>query len=670
MNEFGIKFDEKSKTETSSVILISVDKIVEEELLYKFFVGSGGKWMVLQDFSRETKTQWEPEADGNYSIMVQAKRENEQKTFNYISKTEYAIGENQNKNKIITDINLDRTEVTLGEKIMAVVASDEKGVLYKYSLKENDKWILLKDFSPDDSMIWTATKTGEQEFVVQCKKIDSRENYDDIEQVKFNVLPIKKVEIKDFKCISEELLKGSELTFEVEVEADDNRLLLYKFIKINAEGIAECIQNYSTKRIVSYVERGFGQFKILCLVKDMYSINEYDERALIIYNVKKYKPIKIVVFTSDVTSPQMVGREINLKTTVNGGNELLYRFLITGEYEEDSGYVKKPSYCWKPREKGRYKISLMVKDSSFEGGYEARETIEFEVDEVNREPVVIKDVIADKKDFILVGDIVNIKAIAEGGTEIKYSFIVREKDKILENISYGSCNWVNYSPDFEGDFELEIRAKDKFSNKEYDARHIMYFSALKYIPAKIDYVLVPSNEYYIVGDTIELNIIARNTSNILNKFILKVNNRIIEETNYENAVKYKLKPRYEGIYTVEIYAKNVKSNKDYDCKKQIKIVINEGLPVTNTTIECDKAEAKVNEVISFSVSSNGGKEVEYEFYLMEKNDWILVQKYSRKSFYSFIPFTKGKYKILVLAKSQLKRISYEDYSIFEFEVEN
>ena len=92
------------------------------------------------------------------------------------------------------------------------------------------------------------------------------------------------------------------------------------------------------------------------------------------------------------------------------------------------------------------------------------------------------------------------------------------------------------------------------------------------------------------------------------------------------------------------------------------------LPVTDTKILCDMDKFIVNETITFGSKSKGGKDVVYEFYLMEKGDWSLVQKYSKRDDYSFMPFAKGIYRMLVLSKSFYKSISYEDYDIMEIEV--
>ena len=53
---------------------------------------------------------------------------------------------------------------------------------------------------------------------------------------------------------------------------------------------------------------------------------------------------------------------------------------------------------------------------------------------------------------------------------------------------------------------------------------------------------------------------------------------------------------------------------------------------------------------------------------MINGEWVLSQSYSRKSYYTFVPFKNGSYRVLVLAKSFHKDIPYEDYDTIEFEV--
>ncbi|MDD3224522.1 MAG: triple tyrosine motif-containing protein [Clostridium sp.] len=663
MDEVEIKFNVNSPQKANSDIIISIISEKEKNLSYKYLVGLKGKWEVLMDFSKELNAKWKPLKDGVYTIMIQARREKSTKSFDYITKRKFTIGEKVEK--IIEDIVVDKDELTVGEKITANVKTLKEGILYKYYIVEGKSWILLKDYSAENTITWTATKIGKQKIVVKCKMLDSNEECED--SADFNVMPMKKIEIKDFKCLTQELLMGNEIIFQVDVQYDDSRLVLYKFIKIDKEGHGECIQNYSTKRIVSYVEDGFGEFKLLCMVKDMYSPEEYDERAVIVYNVKKYNKIKIKSFISDVSSPQSKDSEINLKAVAVGGINLVYRYIIEGNNKFDSGYIKNSKFLWKPKQSGNYKIKLMVKDESFDGESEDSDSFEFLIEDEKRDPVTIKEIIRDKKENILVGETVNIKAIAKGGIDLRYAFVVTGDNGENESISYGTCNWVNYTAEKAGNYKIEIKVKDKFSKNDYDCHEIQYVEAMEYIPAKIDYVLKPYNDHYMLGDKIELVVVSENTRENLNKYKLFLNGRLIEETEYISCSKYTIKPKSIGKYEVEIYAKNKKSDREFDCSRMIYFNVFDTLPVTDTCIECNKINPKVNESVDFKVTCKGGKKVLYEFYLFENGEWGVVQKYSRKNYYSFMPFKKGEYKILALCKSQYKKCSYEDYAILEIQ---
>lgn len=667
MNEINIKCGLESPQDKNTNITLSIEAKPEEGLLYKFIVGSEGTWKNLKDYSEEGTVNWLPTEDGRYIIMVQAKHKGSGKPFDYVSRMDYVIGKIEEK--VITNVFLEKNKLNVGEKISVNVEANKMPVVYRFWVKFEDNWQLIRDYSADNTLKWSVKKPGKHELLVECKHPDSKKSYDDFMKAEFEVLKIRQVEIKDFKCLSSDMLVDSEMIFQVDAFHEDNRLILYKFIKINSEGAATCIQDYSTKRMVSFVEKNSGNYKLLCMAKDMYSQNEYDDRALIAYNVKLYDPISIQSFTTDLSSPQIGDTSIELKAVVKGGRNLLYRFIIDGNYGEDSGYTRNNSYSWLSKKSGKYKILLWVKDASFEGSYEASSSLDFTIDEVSDEPVEIKEVILDKSEKLLKGETVNVKAVASGGTELRYSFIVKKDDKQVESIDYGTCNWVNFTPEEAGIFQLEVRVRDKYSQREYDAHNIIYLEVYDFIPASIDYVLLPSTEFYLAGDTVTLNIITQNTSDIIVNYVLKINGHKVEETGFCKNKKYSFTPNYSGEYVVEIFAKNKLSNCEFDCKKDAVISVKDALPITYTKIQCDRLKIVCREAVNFTVNNEGGKEVVYEFYIYEKNDWNLVQRYSRKNYYCFIPFVKGKYRMLALCKSQHNNCAYEDYDIFEFNVE-
>lgn len=667
----NILFNLENTEEEFKEIQISVENKLEDNLNYKFLVGIEGTWTTIKELSEDSATTWKPEAEGKYSIMVQAKRKQSNKPFDFISKTDYIVGETCEK--LISDIFIDKAEIMVGEKITLTVKPAKDAIMYRYWIRENENWLLIKDYSLEDMLTWTAKYSGQQEFLVECKNFDSENVFDDFIKVQFNVQALQSLEIMDFKCLTEDLLVGRELVFEVEANHEDNRMVLYKFIKINFQGDNTCLQDYSTKKLVSYVEEDKGDYKLLCMAKDMYSLNEFDDRALIHYSIKRYEEINIHSFTSDLSSPQLCGTPISLKCIARGGKELLYKFKIQGNCSEDSNYSTRDNYIWTPKEAGKYKVSLWVKDATFNGEYEKEAFIDFIIDNISNENVIIEDVILDKKNPVLLGEVIHIKVKATGGNSLRYSFAVLKEDKELEKIEFGIHDFVDFTPEGIGNFKLEVRVKDKYSKREFDCHEVRYIEVLECIPAKINYVLMPPKEYYMVGDTVSLEVISENTRETLVNYVLKINDHLVEQTNFlehKNAEhkKYEIKPKCSGTYLIEIQAKNKFSTKQYDCKKEIKVEVHDNLPITNTRILCDRTNFMVNEAVTFIAESKGGAAVVYEFYLMENGDWNLMQSFGRKNDYTFMPFTKGIYKMLVLSKSFYKRISYEDYAIMDIEV--
>jgi len=668
MNEMNILFNIENPEEKYKEIEISVENKLEDNLNYKFLVGLDGTWNTIKELNEESDVIWKPETDGKYSIMVQAKRKESNKPFDFMSKIDYMVGNIEEK--LINDVYIDKTEIMIGEKITLIVMATKVPIMYRYWVHERENWLLIKDYSPENILTWTSKYSGEQEFLVECRNVDSENMFDDFMKIQFNVQAMQSIEIMSFKCLTEKILEGVELVFEVEANYEDNRMILYKFVKINTQGNAKCIQDYSTKKLVSYVEENKGDYKLLCMAKDMYSLYEFDDRALIHYSVSPYEEINIQSFTSDLSSPQLCDTPIVFKCIARGGKELFYKFKFEfeGEFSDDSGYTRNNNYIWTPKEAGEYKANLWVRDASFKGEYEMKKSLNFIIDDIGNADVIIEDIIIDKKDTVLIGDIVHIKVNATGGTSLRYSFEVSQNDKEVEKIQFGTNDFVNFTPEESGKFKLEVRVKDKYSKREFDCHAVVYIETLECIPAKIDYVLMPTKEYFMVGDTITLQVISENTKTTLVNYVLKIDGHLVEQTNFVEHKNYEIKPKCSGTYLIELLAKNKLSTKEYDSKKEIKIEIRDTLPITDTKILCDGSNFMVNETITFLAQSTGGKEVLYEFYLMEKGDWSLVQKFSRKDDYIFMPFTTGIYRMLVLSKSSYKSISYEDYDIIEIEV--
>lgn len=663
MREVLIDFDNRSPASLKESINIWASSDSLEEIQYKFIEGLEGVWNPIQDFSEKNICTWIPKKPGKYMIMVQGKEKESNKPYDFLGRAEFEI---KDIIKIIKGIKIDKNKITVGEKITLKVESEDELLLFRFWVRGQEDWELLQDYSTESSYVFTGTEAGVKEILVECKSIQSKNNVDDFITLKVEVKDLTKIEITDFKCLTNNMMIGEELIFKVEANYDEKRPLLYKFLKVNNEGRAICIQDYSSKSIVSFKEKIAGDYKLLCLVRDVFSNKEYDDRAFIAYNVKPYEDIKIKRFKSDLKSPQPKDTIINLKSIVEGGRELLYRYIVEGPVAEDSGYIRKDVFQWKPTEVGEYTITLKTKDISFEGDYEDISKINYKVDVKGEKAVRIVDVRCDKERKCLVGQPVNVKAKAEGGGKLVYEFIVYKDGVKKENIDYGVNNWVDFIPTEEGKYEIEVRVKDFYSSKEFDSCQSVYIEAKSYLPAEIKYVLTNAKEFYLVHDSINIEAIMLNTKDTLVKFVTSINGYEVEDTGFIESKRIVVTPKCPGKYSFSVYAKNTKSSEEYDCKKEISIYVQEDMPVTSTKINFSTDDIRVGKEVTFQAESKGGREVCYEFYIMNKGNWALVQGYSRKDYYTFIPFKSGEYRLLVLSKSFYKKVNYEDYTIVSF----
>lgn len=676
VSELEVSFSLESPQDKNVPINIMITNVEEEEMIYRFCVGINGVWHTIQDFSTKKNAEWVPEEYGNYIVMVQSKKVSSKKAFDHITRINYTIGKDFEDEKIIRSINLDKECYIVGDKLCLKVDSVYSPSLYKFWINGQYGWELLKDYTPDEKLVLTLNEIGEKEILVQCKRQDSENNFDDFSTVKFYVYEAVKIEISSLKSLSKELISGEELIFECEVNNEESKTVLYKFLVIDESGQVNVVQDYSTKSIVSFIENGSGKFKLLVLVKDLYSINNYDDRAVILYEVKKYNEIKIIDFFADLSLPHYTGHPVVFNAQVEGGKNLMFKYVINGPsvdeepFVEESGYLRENFYQWVPRVSGSYNAKVYVKDESSPQGYDVFGEMDFEVLPYVSQIVKILDVQIDSYEKHVKDKPIGIIVKAEGGLKLQYSFSITKENREIGFIDYGDKNFLTFVPQESGYYELEIKVKDAFSVQEYDASTILHFKVWDYYPARIDYILNKIQECYVVGEPIIFNLVAQNTKNILVKYVLSVNDQIIEETGYENNIVFEYVPTIKGKYTLTVMARNKDSDLEYDTKKETKIYVQDALPVTDTKIICEAREEDllVNNSIFFAVSTNGGRDIGYEFYLMEQGQWRRVQSYGRKNTYSFIPFKAGDYKLLVLTKSEYKNCNYEDYDIYEFKV--
>ncbi|WP_294342561.1 triple tyrosine motif-containing protein [uncultured Clostridium sp.] len=669
MNKIEIILEKDNVDYENSPVNIIVKSNEDEELLYKFLCGSGGKWTTIKEYGKESCCIWSPTESGEYTIMVYAKSPSSSKSFDYCCRAEY-ITKDLNKIVRIKGISLNRDKVIIDEPLAITVDCTGEEVLYRFLKVKDGEETLLKDYSSENYFNLIPKDVGDIKIVVQVKNKGSISMYDSEESIEFYVWRREAVKIQNLMFITKYLIVDEELIVDVDIKYSDKKNVLYKCIKIDEKNNIEVVQEFSSKNVISFKESKAGKYKLLVAVKDMYSGNEYDDRALINYEVKNYKTVRMESFIADVISPKSVESDINFRVICEGGKSLRYNYKISREdgYEYETGFIKDDTYCWKPTEIGTYKIRAYVKDQSYSGEYEDSNEMEFVIEEHERREAKILDILKTCGHEVKVGNYIQYKVMSDNNKGNLFAYRVSCDNEVILETPYRSDTIFRYSPEKVGKYSIEIMVRNKFSDNEYDAHDFCYFNAYLFVPCKIDKIISYCNETPMPGDKIIFETIVFNAKEAVIKYDIRINGFLVEESDYTSNKKFSITPKCGGLYNIDVYSKNENSNERFESKKSVYFKVRDVSPVYNVEVQCDVEEKRVNCPITFNASCEGGRSVNYQFYIDEGGEWKLVQEYCRKSYYTFIPFKRGQYRIMVLCRSANEVKAYEDYRIIEFEV--
>lgn len=459
--------------------------------------------------------------------------------------------------------------------------------------------------------------------------------------------------------------------------------LEFKFM-ISIDGIWETLSEFKSENKVVWTPKRHGNYLIMVQTREQGSKKPFDYVSRCEYEIidkKNENQILITDFKMENEEPSTY-EELHFTVNVDGSKEnALYKFLKIDEMGNVTcvqEYSSMNSTKFKEKISGQYKLLCFVKDANSAEYCGDKAVLHYYVraKEKNIESsvktfkgnAVIQGITVHNKERIVKNEVVTISVLAKGSDDIRYSFVVTKGGKVVEKRNFNVYSWIEFKPSESGIYNIEILVKDKFSEKEWDDSYQLILKVADYIKGKIDYVLLPKKENYVVGEDIKINIIAQDTKNVLVRYSLEANGHIINETDYETNMEYIFNPKYSGKYMLHIFLKNKMSRFQYDDVKHVNMDIVEAPPITNTRIEIVENSMKVNKCIIFDGKCDGGRNVLFEYYLMEGNSWKKVQSYDRKSRYGFMPFRKGKFKLMLLTKSEYKNAPFEDYNIQEFTV--
>ncbi len=697
MDEIRLSFDPEKQQFQGRDISIEVINDTGENLEYKFLIGHESNWETVREFAIDNTLKWRFDKAGDYFFMVQARKRKSNVAFEYVTRSHYEILLKELPFRM-EEFKVDKEKLKVGEKLCISAKSNRSDAVYKYMIKDTKGWKTLKDMTKDGNLEYHFTSPGIKEISLKCFTTKGGGKKTINLTKKVEVEPKEGPRIKLIECSKNNLYVGRNINFNVKIDYKEDDNILFKFMKIYSEGEIEILRDYSSNNSITLVEEKQGEHVLICYIKDMFSLNEYDDRGKIVYRVKDGETVRINELTTNLQSPQEVGTNIKIRAVTNSDSRLLYRFIIEKIEEKrvhicnnikhkeiegynknemlkkfennkllDSDYIASPYFFWKPEKEGRYNIKCIIKRKSSEIPDDIKE-LEFCIKEVAVQDERIEKVIfSEDINNILINNELNIRV--EGATPWmnEYRFIIFKGDQEIQRTEYSTDNEIDFIPREAAEFKLEIHLKGMKSKKEFDSREIFILNVKKFIPGKIEYILYDAREYYVY-DKINFEIVGNKSKEMVYKYNVYLNGVYVEQCDYSEHRAYDFKLLNSGRYKFEFFCKNIKSEEEQDYIKNIYINVIGRRPITESYIKCDRENINILDEITFQGECNIKSNIIYEFYLYDNDGWRVIQKYSAKDFFTFIPKKAGEYRILMLVKHINNNEAYEHYCINKFKV--
>ena len=544
-------------------------------------------------------------------------------------------------------------------------------LLYKFFESKNGTWKVIKNFTEDNYVYWNPTEEGKYIIMIQAKEVDSTNSFDYVERVeyinekesndvvKMNIYnekekkqPNKGIYIQDIqKNNLEKFEEKIKCKFQYEYLNPYEEMFEKKYAKVNntSENNEEIEDNQKIKfRVEEELEHDNSKLiesetltNKLFIMNDSENNIDIEEQYSEKYEESK-KNVKVVE-ENELLVQDEVSEESEMK--IEETNKLLEKRaieLINESPKHELVHQKSIANIDEGTEQEIDKISIV---EEVDEDIEDIEDIEDTSEDINFNNLYKKD-----------SDIIEIKDISYN-EDILYPFITdEEKEALVSNKDSITARTMNVNMPEENFVEINEKAEDILKKSEHHEKLIKY-------------ILVGPRKNYCIGSQIVFTILSESKIPTVAKYKLYIDNKLVEELPYNHNKTFVIYPTCSGEYRVEFYSKYENSDTEYMDKKVQTLYVREADPIESIGISCDRTVIRCREDVTFMTTVRGGRNVLYEFYIFKDGNWCLEQEYSKKSYYTLMPFKEGTSKLLVLAKNYASEADYDEFIICKFNVE-
>lgn len=418
-------------------------------------------WVTIRDYSTVKTHIWTAGTAGTKNFYVEAKDSNGKTTRRGI------LGYEITKPLSITFVASPENQQVSGGKVNLTASVIGEGTFeYKFIIEDitSGSWAVIKDYTSENSMVWTTGASGTKNIHVDIKDINTG-----------NVI---RRTIEGFEVITES--GGVTHTFKIDKSSPqptktDITLSVttvgtgrfeYKFlVKDVASNSWTVLRDYNSAKSVIWNELTAGIKDLHVDIKNL-ETNAVTRKSIEGYEITGSSTSTSYSFIADKVSPQLEGTNIKLTANVtNGTGEYTYKFLIrnssSGEWDVLQDYSTTNTYTWNANTVGVYNLYVDIKSSS-SGEVNRQQITGYEI---KTSGIQATTSISPESPQV-VGNKVTLTATVTTEGTYQYKFLVRDMDTdTWASIQdFSTSNTKEWTPTKAGTKNIYVDIKDTISD--------------------------------------------------------------------------------------------------------------------------------------------------------------------------------------------------------------
>lgn len=461
-----LSVSKSSPQPTNASVSVSASVSSGSNTLYKFMVHDGKKWSTIRDFSSTNKVNWQPKSAGNYKLKVQVKNKNSKRKFEDERVLNYTVYQPAKANSLaVNKVSPQPSNTTIN---LTAQSNNNTNNQFKFSFFDGKKWVDIQKYSSNNKATWKPTKAGNYQVRVQVKNKHSKKSFDSERIINYTVFNEAKINTLSFNHATPQPI-NKDIT--ITAQSNDNSNNRFRFLVFDGQKWVT-IQDFSTKRTVSWKPAKAGAYQIKVQGKHRNSKKAFDHEKVMTYNV--FHEATLSDISLNPVSPQPTDTNITITAQSNDNSNNHFKFLIFDgqKWVTIQDFSSKRSTSWKPLNAGDYQIKVQVKHKHSKKNFDHEQIISYTV----YDPAKIVAFNMDRESPQFINNEIHFTVNSHDPSNHLYRFSIFDGSSWDVVQDYSPNNNYRWVPISEGTYTIKSEVKHKNSTHPFDDSEEIIFT--------------------------------------------------------------------------------------------------------------------------------------------------------------------------------------------------